>query len=178
MPTERHESLLAQPDSNRLEQDRAGEKRKSLSPPREVQGEAKRTEASPGEKSHQQKSCSSKKKYVYSLKDQQQKAQKDYQSLHEIYRYLRTSELPSRIKGAAAKFNFKRKVKTFTLLNDELYIKRKHQPCRVLWEHEVLPTLESCHKEWAHYPKDKGKFRVKVEERFSSPSLVTPQQLL
>lgn len=41
----------------------------------------------------------------------------------------------------------------------------------MLWENEVFPTLKEVHEKWAHYPKDQGKFRVKIEERFFFPQL-------
>lgn len=171
MPAERHEGLAVQSTSKSLEDNHTGEKRKSLSPPRDEQETAKKSGPSQGEASVSRKSFPLKPKYVYAVEDQQQKAQSDYQKLHEIYHYLTTSELPPWVKKATVRFNFKRRVKDFTILNGDLYLRKKHQPCRVLWEGEVFPTLQKCHEEWAHYPKDKGKFRVKVEERFFFPQL-------
>lgn len=166
-----HEGPTVKASSPRLNEASAGEKRKGLSPPREEQGGTKRIEANTGEQSKPEKSQSFRKVYAYSEEDRKRKSQKDYQGLHEIHTYLKTGEVPSRVKGGTSRFNFKRKTRKFVLLESELYLKRKHKPCRVLWEQEVFPTLESCHKEWAHYPKDKGKFRVKVEERFFFPQL-------
>jgi transposase InsO family protein len=40
-----------------------------------------------------------------------------------------------------------------------------------LWENEVFSTLKQVHEQWAHYLKDQGKFRVKIEERFFFPQL-------
>ena len=170
MTEERHDDLIVSNASSSPNEVSAGGKRKSHSPPRDDQGQAKRNEPPQGEWSKAHK-FPLRKKYEYSVEDKMQKSQKDYQGLHEIFDFLKTSNLPARVKSANAKSNFKRRAKSFTVLNGELYLKRKHQPCRVLWEDEVLATLESCHKEWAHYPKDKGKFRVEVEERFFFPQL-------
>lgn len=168
MSVDRHDDLAVETTSpHRDAVQGAREKRKSPTPSRDDQGAAKKSEKRLGEQSKAQQPNKFRKKYVYTSEDKRRKIQKDYQGLREIHQYLTGSQFPPRIQGGTARFNFKRRAKAFTLYNGELYLKRKHQPCRVLWEHEVLSSLEKCHQEWAHYPKTKENSESRLRKDFS-----------
>ena len=66
-----HEDPAVQTISSQLNGASVREKRKSLSPPRDVQGEAKRSEPPKGELTGQRNPSPFKKKYVYSVEDYQ-----------------------------------------------------------------------------------------------------------
>jgi hypothetical protein len=117
---------------------------------------------------------SKKKRYVYTREKKQELRAKGYQTLHEIDSFLRSDEktYPGHLTTSAKRRDFRKKVKQYTPIEDQLHKFRAHQPCRVLWENEILPTLKEIHERWAHYPKDQGKFRAKVDNRFFFPQLI------
>jgi hypothetical protein len=116
-----------------------GKKRKTPPPTSDtaIKGKQNAFEASAGQP---------KKKYIYSDEQKRLLRQKHYEALHEIQSFLQTGQYPSNVKGAVDRSNFKRKSSKSILLENVLHKKRKHQPCRVLWENEVFPTLKQVHE--------------------------------
>lgn len=111
----------------------------------------------------------SKKTYQYSTSDLQRIRATQYEFLHQLPSFFLEGKYPESVKSSGQKQTFRRKANKFVLHDGVLFRKRTHGLCRALWENEVLPTLEEFHERNAHYPKDKGKFRVLVEERYYFP---------
>ena len=114
-----------------------------------------------------------KKKYVYTEEQKRQLRQDHYKLLHEIDHFKRTSSFPDWVKSKSDRQNFKRKAKPFCIVADQLHKNSStpNRPCRVLWENEIYPMLKELHEKGAHYPKDQGKFRTLVEQRFFFPQI-------
>jgi transposase InsO family protein len=141
----------------------------------ETSGQKKRKPSSPevnvsgGETEFGSSAPSKKKKYEYSEEKKKELRLEHFKLLHQIDSYKRTSSLPTSLKTKAEKQGFRRKAKRFRLVADQLHKESSPRPVRVLWEHEILPLLKELHESGAHYPKDQGKFRTHVEERFFFP---------
>jgi transposase InsO family protein len=136
-------------------------------------------EGKPTSKKKQKSSLSSpsssgkKKKYLYTEEQKRQLRQDHYKLLHEIDHFKRTSSFPNWVKSKSDRQNFKRKAKPFCIVADQLHKNSStpNRPCRVLWENEIYPMLKELPENGAHYPKDQGKFRTLVEQRFSFPQI-------